>query len=161
MKKHRWCAWDSNLGPQDGRRRWNHGAMAATPLIATSLSDLCCDPYILGLMRGVSRLGTDHLKKKTKAKIYFNDLAAAQRSTVRLPASYKILKASLYLMVFNWPIKLIKMQTTKSSAQKILDFSGNIILFFFEISVPVNWNIFEQCNNDLNFFLSPVCVLVF
>ena len=29
-KKHRWCAWDSNLGPQDGRRRRNHGAMAAT-----------------------------------------------------------------------------------------------------------------------------------
>ena len=23
-------AWDSNLGPQDGRRRRNHGAMAAT-----------------------------------------------------------------------------------------------------------------------------------
>ena len=30
-KKHRWCAWDSNLGPQDGRRRQNHGAMAASP----------------------------------------------------------------------------------------------------------------------------------
>ena len=29
-KKCRWCAWDSNPGPQDGRRRWNHGAMAAT-----------------------------------------------------------------------------------------------------------------------------------
>ena len=26
-KKHRWCPWDSNLGPQDGRRRQNHGAM--------------------------------------------------------------------------------------------------------------------------------------
>ena len=26
-KKCRWCAWDSNLGPQDGRRRWNHWAM--------------------------------------------------------------------------------------------------------------------------------------
>ena len=23
------CAWDSNLGPKDGRRRRNHGAMAA------------------------------------------------------------------------------------------------------------------------------------
>ena len=31
-KKHRWYAWDSNLGPQDGRRRRIHGAMAATPL---------------------------------------------------------------------------------------------------------------------------------
>ena len=30
-KKHRWCAWDSNPGPQGGRRRRNHGAMAATP----------------------------------------------------------------------------------------------------------------------------------
>ena len=29
-KKRRWCAWDSNPGPQDGRRRRNHGAMAAT-----------------------------------------------------------------------------------------------------------------------------------
>ena len=27
--KHRWRAWDLNLGPQDGRRRQNHGAMAA------------------------------------------------------------------------------------------------------------------------------------
>ena len=26
-RKHRWCAWVSNPGPQDGRR--NHGAMAA------------------------------------------------------------------------------------------------------------------------------------
>ena len=31
-KKQWWCAWDSNLGPQDGRRRQNHGAMAATPV---------------------------------------------------------------------------------------------------------------------------------
>ena len=30
-KKHRCCAWDSNPGPQDGRRRRNHRAMAATP----------------------------------------------------------------------------------------------------------------------------------
>ena len=30
LKKHRWCAWDSNPGLQDGRRRRNHGAMAAT-----------------------------------------------------------------------------------------------------------------------------------
>ena len=29
-KKCRWCAWDSNPWPQDGRRRWNHGASAAT-----------------------------------------------------------------------------------------------------------------------------------
>ena len=28
-KKLRWCAWDSNPGPQDGRRRRNHRAMAA------------------------------------------------------------------------------------------------------------------------------------
>ena len=30
-KKHWWCAWDSNPGLQDGGRRQNHGAMAATP----------------------------------------------------------------------------------------------------------------------------------
>ena len=29
-KKCRWCAWDLNPGPQDGRRRRNHWAMAAT-----------------------------------------------------------------------------------------------------------------------------------
>ena len=29
-KKHRWCAWDSNPRPHDGRHRRNHGAMAAT-----------------------------------------------------------------------------------------------------------------------------------
>ena len=26
-KKHWWCAWDSNPGPQDSRRRQNHGDM--------------------------------------------------------------------------------------------------------------------------------------
>ena len=30
-KKSRWCAWDTNPGPQDDRRRWNHGAVAAIP----------------------------------------------------------------------------------------------------------------------------------
>ena len=25
-----WCAWDLNPGPQNGRRRRNHGAMVAT-----------------------------------------------------------------------------------------------------------------------------------
>ena len=30
-RKRRWCAWDSNPGPQDGRQRRNHGAMAAAP----------------------------------------------------------------------------------------------------------------------------------
>ena len=34
-KKHRWYAWDSNLGPQDGRRRQYHGAMAATHTYAS------------------------------------------------------------------------------------------------------------------------------
>ena len=29
-KKLRWCAWELNPGLQDGRRRRNHGAMAAT-----------------------------------------------------------------------------------------------------------------------------------
>ena len=35
-KKRRWCAWDSNPGPQDGRCRQIHWAMAA-PLILYSL----------------------------------------------------------------------------------------------------------------------------
>ena len=28
-KKHRWCAWESNPRPKDGKRRQYHGAMAA------------------------------------------------------------------------------------------------------------------------------------
>ena len=32
-KKHRCCARDSNPRPQDGRRRLNHGAMAASPTL--------------------------------------------------------------------------------------------------------------------------------
>ena len=34
-KKHRWSAWNSNPGPQDGRRRRNHGAMASTHVLIT------------------------------------------------------------------------------------------------------------------------------
>ena len=30
LKRHRCCAWDSNLGPHNGRRSRNHGALAAT-----------------------------------------------------------------------------------------------------------------------------------
>ena len=33
-KKHRWCDWDSNLGPQDGRRRRIQQTMAG-PIIWT------------------------------------------------------------------------------------------------------------------------------
>ena len=29
-RKRRWFTWDSNLGPQDCRQRWNHRAMVAT-----------------------------------------------------------------------------------------------------------------------------------
>ena len=32
LKKRRWTAWESNPGPHDGRRRRNHGAMAATQI---------------------------------------------------------------------------------------------------------------------------------
>ena len=31
-KKHRWCAWDSNLRPRDGRHRRYHGAMSVARL---------------------------------------------------------------------------------------------------------------------------------
>ena len=36
-KKHRWCAWDSNPGPQDGRCRRNHGAITLIYLMVCSL----------------------------------------------------------------------------------------------------------------------------
>ena len=35
-----WCAWDSNPGPQDGRRRQNHGAMAATTVQCYQMASL-------------------------------------------------------------------------------------------------------------------------
>ena len=44
-KKHRWCAWDSNPGPQDGRCRQNHGALAATVNTVKSSGSVCT--YIL------------------------------------------------------------------------------------------------------------------
>ena len=37
-KKHRWCAWDSNPGRQNGRRRRIHWAMAAPLSYSASLS---------------------------------------------------------------------------------------------------------------------------
>ena len=44
LKKHIWWAWDSNPGPQDGRRR-NHGALASAQrfrlLFADNKSYLC------------------------------------------------------------------------------------------------------------------------
>ena len=43
LKKRSWSAWDSNPGPQDGRRRQNHGAMAAT----CTRSIVCVDWYDL------------------------------------------------------------------------------------------------------------------
>ena len=36
LKKHRWCPRDLNLGPQDGKRRRNHRAMAAASYIVVN-----------------------------------------------------------------------------------------------------------------------------
>ena len=44
-KKHRWCAWDLNPGPQDGRHRRNHGAMAATQITTLTQSTTSSKPY--------------------------------------------------------------------------------------------------------------------
>ena len=53
--KHRWCAWDSNPGWQDGRRRKIHWAIAAPPSTAllimvrfwfTILATLCFCTYL-------------------------------------------------------------------------------------------------------------------
>ena len=48
-QKRRWCAWDLNLGLQDGRCRWNHRAMTAANhscfsnqfIFAHPAADLC------------------------------------------------------------------------------------------------------------------------
>ena len=37
LKMGQWCAWDPKLGPQDGRRRRNHGAMVTTPIYLSLL----------------------------------------------------------------------------------------------------------------------------
>ena len=39
LKKHRWCAWDSNPEPQDGRHRRNHGAGSLIRLFQSSEKD--------------------------------------------------------------------------------------------------------------------------
>ena len=54
LKKHRWSAWDSNPGPQNGKHRQNHGAMAATYIC-----------YLLGL------LGLKILSETCFTKPYF------------------------------------------------------------------------------------------
>ena len=38
LKNHRWCAWDLNLGPQDGRRRWIHWTMAVLSFVCKMYS---------------------------------------------------------------------------------------------------------------------------
>ena len=45
LKKHRWWAWDLNPGPQDGRRRQNHGAMT-TQLLSSSILIGCLNFFI-------------------------------------------------------------------------------------------------------------------
>ena len=65
-KKHRWCATDSNLGPQDGRRRRNHGAMAATlPYPIT----LLCSVIFNHTRRCSHRLGTSRGTPRPRPKL--------------------------------------------------------------------------------------------
>ena len=40
LKNHRWCAWDLNLGPQDGRRRWIHWTMVAPFLFTKCILEI-------------------------------------------------------------------------------------------------------------------------
>ena len=71
MKKHRWSAWDSNQGPQDGRRRRNHGAMALTQNLI-----FCCFRHfalLIAISTSVSRW-PDLTKFRQSGKIlYFWD----------------------------------------------------------------------------------------
>ena len=54
-KKRRWCAWDSNPGLHDGRRRQNHGARAA--------AQLCYNVYnLFGLQWLLKRLENGKLQ---------------------------------------------------------------------------------------------------
>ena len=51
-KKHRWCAWDSNPRPQDGRRRRYHGAMAAghSELVLSIRQCVLFSKYLSGVL---------------------------------------------------------------------------------------------------------------
>ena len=59
MKKHRWHAWDSNPGRQNGRRRRIHWAMAA-PLYRLISSHLNVGCYFQNGCRNVVVLHTHH-----------------------------------------------------------------------------------------------------
>ena len=49
-KKRRWCAWESNPGPQDGTCRQNHGATAATLM---DLKNVICHLFELGHLQSL------------------------------------------------------------------------------------------------------------
>ena len=74
-KKHTLCAWDSNLGPQDGRRRRNHESMAAvlfaffvfSLLVSHALSSTSNESTSLGgATSAMSSLVTFHSSFKTR-----------------------------------------------------------------------------------------------
>ena len=60
-KKLRWCAWDLNLRPQDGRRRQNNGAMAATQ----SVSKACNAFFLFEVERKIRTKTRKNISKQT------------------------------------------------------------------------------------------------
>ena len=54
LKKHRWCAWDSNPGRQDGRRRRIHWAMAAPHAGILCKGNYQCTAHLLFGWFGIS-----------------------------------------------------------------------------------------------------------
>ena len=56
-KKRRWCAWDSNLGRQDGRRRRIHWAIAA-PLLPNIINARFWIPHLKVLKTFIRLIGS-------------------------------------------------------------------------------------------------------
>ena len=75
-KKRRWCAWDSNPGPQYGRRRQNHRAMAATqhtcliinPIVHERFATFCTST---STSRPLSRLFSNYFWKRESGESFF------------------------------------------------------------------------------------------
>ena len=67
-KKHRWCAWDSNPGGQDGRCRRIHWAMAA-PLQINCLLKKYSSPNLNDTIEG--KISSSYLKRLTTLGIHY------------------------------------------------------------------------------------------
>ena len=107
-KKRRWCAWDSNLGPQDGRRRQNHGAMAATNyfynLFMTSVPNIIAGLRPFLVTEGTPRIFKASLWQDFKSSQMFwkSQVIPRTTNTTKLFIQFVPYCAMLYLIMPDW-----------------------------------------------------------